>query len=152
MIFRETTMRAKQSKGFTLIELMIVVAIVAILAAIAYPSYTNYAFRTRRADGYEMMMRVASAQERYYTNFNKYAASITDPVTATPPGLGLTSTSEKGYYTVTTANGTSGDAQTFKLTATPAAVQTGDSCGPVSLDNTGLKTAPSDTGKNGKCW
>lgn len=51
--------------GFTLIEVMIVVAIVAILAAIAYPSYSDYAFRTRRADGKEMMMRVASAQERY---------------------------------------------------------------------------------------
>src|SRR5690606_11790491 len=64
---------ARGVRGFTLIELMIVVAIVAILAAIAYPSYINYIQRTRRADGHEMLMRMAAAQERYYTNYNHYA-------------------------------------------------------------------------------
>ncbi|MEB2317016.1 MAG: prepilin-type N-terminal cleavage/methylation domain-containing protein, partial [Xanthomonadaceae bacterium] len=66
-------MRHPIQRGFTLIEVMVVVAIVAILAAIAYPSYSDYAFRARRVDGKEMMMRVAAAQERYYTNLNSYA-------------------------------------------------------------------------------
>lgn len=132
----------KQQRGFTLIELMIVVAIVAILAAIAYPSYSNYAYRTRRADGKEMMMRVAAAQERYYTNLNKYAA-------VGSLGLGNPLTSEKGYYTITIALANSD--QTYTLTATPASAQVGDKCGNLTLTNSGFKDKSGDE-SNGKCW
>jgi type IV pilus assembly protein PilE len=58
------------AKGFSLIELMIVVAVIAILASLAYYNYSRYAFRTRRADGREMLLRVAAAQERFFTNTN----------------------------------------------------------------------------------
>ncbi len=68
------------------------------LAALAYNSYGNYTYRTRRADGREMLMRVAAAEERFFTNFNAYSASITNAASA--GGLGFTAaTSEKGYYT-----------------------------------------------------
>ncbi|MEO8461477.1 MAG: type IV pilin protein, partial [Dokdonella sp.] len=69
-------MLLKNTKGFTLIELMVVVAIVAILASIAIPSYSKYGFRTRRADAREMLMRVAAAEERFYTNGNTYTATL----------------------------------------------------------------------------
>lgn len=134
---------ARGVRGFTLIELMIVVAIIAILAAIAYPSYTNYIQRTRRADGHEMLMRMAAAQERYYTNYNKYAKTA-------DLGMGATPSSEKGYYNVVVSEATPD--QTFTLTATPTGSQATDSCGKLVITNTGAKTAPSDTGKNGKCW
>lgn len=130
-------------RGFTLIELMIVVAIVAILAAVAYPSYTNYVFRTRRADGREILMRIAAAQERNYTNLNAYAANVAD--------LGISATSEKGYYTVAaaTANGN----QTFTLTATPQAPQDKDKCKELIIDNLGQKSFGSGGNEtNGKCW
>lgn len=65
-------MTRKPQAGFTLIELVITVAIVAILAAVAYPSYQNYLMRGRRTDGKEIMQRIAAAEERFYTNRNRY--------------------------------------------------------------------------------
>lgn len=131
-------------RGFTLIEVMIVVAIIAILAIIALPNYSRYVYRTHRADGKNMLMAVAAAQERFYTNFNHYG-SMSD--------LGFTVvTSEKGYYTVATANGTTGDAQSYVLTATPQGVQRNDSCAELTISETGLKQAPHDNHTNGACW
>ena len=133
-------MMMRRSRGFTLLELMIVVAIVAILAAIAYPSYQNYVLRTRRADGKEFMMRVAAAQERYYTNLNRYADMAT---------LGLGTSSEKNYYTVSVALANSD--QTYTLTATPSGVQAPDQCANLTLTNSGAKGF-SGAETNGKCW
>ena len=133
-----------RGRGFTLLEVMIVVAIIAILAAIALPSYSRYVYRTRRADGKNMLMQVAAAQERFYTNYNRYG---------TMSQLGYTSgTSEKGYYTVTSANGSSGDAQSYVLTATPRGVQQNDSCAELTISETGKKLAPHDNHTNGDCW
>lgn len=133
-------MSGKWNRGFTLIEMMIVVAIIAIIASVAYPSYTNYSMRARRADGKEILMRMAAAQERYFTNMNRYA---------TMAELGLGTSSEKGYYTVsvTRANGN----QTYTLTATPGGVQAADKCKNLTLTNTGAKDKSGDE-SNGKCW
>lgn len=137
------------AKGFTLIELMVVVAIIAILASLAYYNYSKYAFRTRRADGREMLMRVAAAQERYFTNFNRYAASLTDPP---PAGLGMTNVdSEKGYYTIATANGPTGDTGSYLLTASPQDAQTDDKCIDLTLNSLGQKDR-SGNDDNGACW
>ncbi len=133
-----------KGKGFTLIELLIVVAIVAILAAIALPSYNRYVERTRRADGREALLIVAAAQERFYTNRNRYTTDV-----ATDLGLGMTS--ENGYYTIAAAF-VGGSNQTYVLTATPMAPQNKDSCKELTINNTGFKDAPSDTGTNGDCW
>jgi type IV pilus assembly protein PilE len=67
----------KHSKGFTLIELMIVVAIVGILAAIAYPSYQEYVRKTRRAEGRTALIELLQQQERYMTQNNTYLAIAT---------------------------------------------------------------------------
>src|SRR6185312_5047117 len=87
-------MRTGKRGGFTLIELMIVVMIVALLAAIAYPAFNRYAARARRTDGKDMLMAAASAEERYFTNFNTY---LQVPLTT----LGLNANSANGYYTLT---------------------------------------------------
>jgi type IV pilus assembly protein PilE len=137
------------ARGFTLIELMIVVAVIAILASLAYYNYGRYAFRTRRADGREMLMRMAAAQERFFTNFNVYSASITNPATA--GGLGFTSaTSEKGYYTIGVVLGAGN--LTYVLAATPAGAQVGDTCGILTLTDTGVKAPTGSPGNNGNCW
>jgi type IV pilus assembly protein PilE len=60
------------------------------------PNYTRYVERGRRAEARELMMRVASAEERYYTNFNRYTADITN---AAPTGLGLPNLRSE-HYTV----------------------------------------------------
>ena len=131
------------SKGFTLIELLIVVVIIAILAAIALPSYSRYVERTRRADGRELALRIAAAEERFYTNRNIYTTDIA-------ADLRLLTTSEKGYYAAAVAIGAGG--QSYTLTLTPQNAQATDSCGAITINNAGFKDAPSDTGTNGACW
>lgn len=133
-----------KQKGVTLLELLTVVAIVAILASIALPSYDRYVKRTRRADGREALMRVAAAQERFYTNRNSYSTDIA-------ADLSLPTTSESGYYEIST-DSPGGDNQIYVLTATPQGVQATDTCGALTINNTGFKDAPDDTGTNGACW
>jgi type IV pilus assembly protein PilE len=98
-------------RGFTLIELMIAVAIIGILAGIAYPAYTNHVDRSRRSEGISMLLIVASQQERYYTQNNRYAT----PAELGADGVGNLQ-SESGYYNVTTAYWLD-DTSTYILTA-----------------------------------
>jgi len=65
-----------KERGFTLIELMIVVAIVGILAAVAYPSYQDHVRKGNRAAAQAFMMEVAQRQQNYLLNKRKYAASL----------------------------------------------------------------------------
>jgi len=86
-------MKTRAYGGFTLIELMIVVAIIGILAAIAYPSYQSYVESTRRGDAKGALMQFASAMERYYTQHNQYigadgnSVAINANLTAPPASL-----------------------------------------------------------------
>lgn len=82
-----------RGKGFTLIEVMIVVAIVAILAVIAYPSYQNYIRKAKRADAKASMLRVQFEEEKWRTNHTGYTATLSS--------LGFSSsTSAEGLYTI----------------------------------------------------
>lgn len=79
-------MLRRSGKGFTLIELMVVVAIIAVLTAIAYPSYINHVRKTRYSQAKEAAQEVASALERAVSQTTAYpdsltAASITQPYT-----------------------------------------------------------------------
>lgn len=142
------TSKLRPARGFTLLELMIVVVVMAILATIAITQYGRYAYRARRADGQELLMRVANAQERYYATFNHYGD---DPVTG---DLKLGSAvSEKGYYKVTIASDDL--TKSYKATAQAQNGQEKDVCGDLSIDSTGTKLpAPTDTARNtnGRCW
>lgn len=141
----ELPVMQRPARGFTLIELVITIAIVAILVAITYPSYQNYLFRARRADGREMLQRIASAQERFYTNRNRYASDLT-----TAAGLNLgTANSEAGHYLITV--NVPDDGQTFVLTATPQGIQADDTCANLTVNNVGSR-GYSGSDSNGPCW
>lgn len=142
-------MRHSRRRGFTLIELMVVVAVVLILAALAYPSYTRYIERARRADAHTLLTKVATEQERFFSQFNRYALDLS---TAPPAGLGMTRLlSEHGYYEVSVAAGPTGDNMTYALTATPQAQQANDACRNLMLNSAGTKTF-SGSEVNGYCW
>ena len=109
--------------GFTLIELMVVVAIVGILASVAYPSFMNQVRKSRRSDAVAALSAVQQAQERWRANNSSYATTPSLLTTALPNGLGLTSTTSGTYYSIAiSTNSATGCTVASCYTATAAAV------------------------------
>jgi type IV pilus assembly protein PilE len=120
--------------GFTLIELMIVVAIIAVIAAVAMPSYLGSVRKSRRADAVAAMSQIQQAQERFRANCPCYAHSITNAVSATCPGtcpgtgamagLGIAAVAGARYtYALSAVSDT---AYTLTATAAPGSSQLKD--------------------------
>ena len=126
-----TDMKTASSRGFTLVELMIVVAIVGILAAVAYPSYQDSVRKSRRADGKTALLQSVQVAERWFTQNNTYAGT---PVAAA---------SAEGHYTLAFV----GNATTFTITATPGGLQASDPCGALTVNELGVKG-----GGMADCW
>lgn len=144
-----------KQKGFTLIELMVVVAIVAILAAVAYPSYRDYVLRSHRTDAKSALMATAQAMEKYYTENMKYSAA---EIGTTNPNNIASATSPDGFYTISFDSAptgsvcagttdTSPSANAYRICAVPTGTQATDSCGTFSISNTGVKTPAT-----ARCW
>ncbi len=111
----------KNQTGVTLIELVVVIVIIGILAAIAIPSYRQYVIRSQRSDAKEAILRLATAQEKFYLQNNRYA--IDDERDDAPPaGLGIDN-SERGWYTLAVVEPTDVDDATdgFTVRATAPA-------------------------------
>ena len=123
----------KKQKGFTLVELMIVVVIIGILAMIAYPSYQEHTRKTRRTDGQTKLMEVMQAQERNYTVNHTY---VTDLSQLGYPAA--TVDSDEGYYRISAAACGGGITRCVALTATAQGAQVSD--GNLTLDSIGNKT------------
>ncbi len=120
-------------RGFSLVELMIVVAIVAILAAIAVPSYQNQVRDARRADAVSVLLQSRQLLERYYSKNYSYADVPAGTVATKSPNDAGTDT----YYSIALASG----ATNFTLTATPQGGQVGDPCGALTINQAGVKTS-----------
>ena len=132
-------MRATRASGFSLIEVMVVIAIVGILASIALPAYNDHTRKTRRAAGTACVSAVAQAMERYYTTALTYvgAPAVATMTARCDPDV-LT------FYTITTGGLA---AKTFTVSAAPTGKQAGDECGTLTLNQAGVKS-PSTAG----CW
>ena len=154
-----------KQKGFTLIEVMIVVAIIGIIAAIAMPSYTSYVQRAKRTDAKVELLRIAQLQESFFVQNLTYANSLNIETDLSGLGLAVAGAdikSEQEEYIITLdafdsgggdCTGLTADACTsFTLTATPQGGQVNDTeCANFTYTNTGAK-GKSGTGTVKKCW
>lgn len=138
-------MNQLNEEGFTLIEIMIVVAIVAILAGIAIPSYHNYVIKASRQSAQTELLQLAGLQEKIYLNSSEYATSvITGYNGKSSGGLGRASgkTDDRKYDLAFTGV----PAQNFTLAATPVAGSTQAGDGAISINEAGRRLW------NGKAW
>ena len=140
----------RTEKGFTLIELMIVVAVVGVLSSVAYPTFADQLQRVRRTDAVVAVMQVQWAQERWRSNSTAYG-SLAE--------IGLPNTSAASHYTLqVSANTPSG----YEVTATASGVQARDTgCAILKLSMQGANTvyasgpdasAANPASANRRCW
>lgn len=134
----------RTKKGFSLIELMIVVVIVGILTMIAYPSYRYYVLKSRRSDALAALAQDQTILERCYAQNFSYSAACTGMPT-------YPHNSVQGFYSVALSNQS---ASTYTLTATAIGTQTGDTtCRTFVVDQANQKTASDSSGTAQTiCW
>ena len=133
-------MRLKTMKGFTLIEVMIVVAIIGIIGAIAYPSYQDSVRRGRRADARAVLLEAAQFMERRATENLQAGYNNVAQADLNTARLGRSPKDGTTIYYVIALSGQTPAGNTFTLTATPQATggQNKDKCGGASGPNLGL--------------
>lgn len=130
----------RKGTGFTLIELMIVVAVVAVLSAIAYPAYTDSVRKSRRAQAKADLVEYQAMAERWRTVNNSYA-TFTLPTNQSPREVG-----SPAHYRLQLVS----DVNTFTISATAQNDQTRDRCGNLSINNTNVKGH--SAGNLADCW
>ncbi len=128
-----------KSRGFTILELMIVVGIVGVLAAIAYPSYIEYTKKTRRAEASATLQEAAQAVERHFSRARSYTGA---QIPAQSPTAG------SAAYSITVAEGDATDGgYVITAAAVSGGMMVGDDCATMTVNALGV-TRPA----NEKCW
>ncbi|MEO8022846.1 type IV pilin protein [Polaromonas sp.] len=147
MKFNQYPISRVRVSGFTLLELMIVVAIVGILAAVALPSYSEHVRRGNRAEATSALLEARQFMERYYAANSRYTTSA-DVNPALPARLQTLPPGGAARYTLSVE----ATVNSYTLTAVPSGGMAVDKCGSLSVTHTGVK------GKSGAglsvadCW
>jgi type IV pilus assembly protein PilE len=163
----------RSARGFSLIEVMIVVTIIGILAAIVMPSYTQYTYRTKRTVAKAALMKIAAEQESWFNDRKAYAASLSalnsasypaDTVYLQSDGSFTTANATSSLYSVTLVQYTpatmancavsgalAAGATTFAVKATPVNAQAKDpKCQLLCVSSTGDRAASGTAAA--ECW
>ena len=132
----------RKERGFTLIEIMIVVAIIGILVAIAFPSYQTHLRKGRRAEAQSFMLEAANRQQQYLMDARAYAlgSAFLTTLSLTP------ATSVTNFYALTVTPAAATTPPSFTIVATPIAGTPQEPDGILTLDNTGAKTRSGNAG------
>ena len=137
-------MRLARRGGFSLIEMLVVLAVAALLASVAYPSYKGQVAKGRRADAKQALVELAQRLERFYTERGTYAGA------ALGAGGVYPTLSSGGQYSLTIATQT---ADGFSLTAAPRGLQAGDACGTLGYNHQGDRSVGAGASLSAdQCW
>ncbi len=141
-------MRPSTQRGFTLIEVMIVVAVIAILASIALPSYQESIRKSRRADAKSALLAASQAMEKYYTERQTYlsatlGANSTDVYRTTSPD---------NFYTLSFTATPTASAYSIEAAPRTGTSQTADKCGTFTITQTGAKGVTGGSLTAAECW
>jgi type IV pilus assembly protein PilE len=154
MTMQQEFSRIGGQRGFTLLELMIVVAIVAIISAFAFPSYMEYVVNTKRTAATSALLQIADRQQQFFMDNKTYTADLTDlglaanPLFLSDDGSSVAAGDDDVVYLLTLANVT---ATTYTAIGAPVAGQLkrDAECGTMTLNQAGTKDA---LGGGDDCW
>jgi len=154
----------KKQLGFTLLELMVVVAVIAILAALALNSYRNQLVKSKRAEGKQVISDLALRQEKWRLNNATYTATLGSGGLGYSGGSAGATKSPSGYYNITLSTpgatpvcpgsgATPSNANSFRITATATGDQAGDAaCQTIVITSLCGTVQKTSTPAGNSCW
>ena len=141
--------RARAGGGFTLVEVIVVVAIIGILAAIAIPSYNEYVRRSQRAEARTVLLEAAQFMQRFYSANDRYDVARSGAAVTLPAALQRAPASGAARYTISLE---AVSTTAYTLQAAPTGSMTGDKCGSFTLSSVGRKDVTGTTVSAADCW
>lgn len=152
LAFAGARMHRRYSAGFTMVEVMIVVAIIAILAAIAYPSYTKYIIKTNRSAAAACLSEYANYMERFYTSNLRYDQDSSGNAIVFPTLDCASQTASKYSYGFASGQ-PKGSTYTLQAIPVSGSPQAGDTqCATLQLDQAGNRMETGTDTNASDCW